>query len=47
MSDILEKHQDYQREMDIIRFYQNVLDSNESFGMLATSILKAYPIVMQ
>lgn len=47
MSDILEKHQEYQREMDIIRFYQNVLDSNESFGMLATSILKAYPIIMQ
>ena len=47
MTDILEKHQEYQREMDIIRFYQNILNSNESFGMLATSILKAYPIIMQ
>lgn len=47
MSDILEKHQEYQREMDIIKFYQNILNNNESFGMLATSILKAYPIIMQ
>ncbi len=47
MADILEKHQEYQREIDIIRFYQNILNSNESFGMLATSILKAYPIIMQ
>ena len=47
MSDILEKHQEYQREIDIIRFYQNILNNNESFGMLAISILKAYPIIMQ
>jgi len=47
MADILGKHQEYQREMDIIRFYESILYSNESFGMLATSILKAYPIIMQ
>lgn len=47
MTDILEKHQEYQREMDIIKFYQSIFNSNESYGMLATSILKAYPIIMQ
>lgn len=47
MADILEKHQEYQREIDIIHFYENILNTNESFGMLATSILKAYPIIMQ
>lgn len=47
MADILENHQEYQREIDIIQFYQNILNSNESFAMLAISILKAYPIIMQ
>lgn len=47
MADILENHQEYQREIDIIQFYKNILNSNESFAMLAISILKAYPIIMQ
>ena len=47
MTDILGNHQEYQREKDIIQFYQNILNSNESFAMLAISILKAYPIIMQ
>lgn len=47
MTDILEIHPEYQREIDIIRFYRNIINRNESFGMLAISILKAYPIIMQ
>lgn len=47
MTDILEKHQEYQREKNIIQFYENILNNNTSFGMLAISILKAYPIIMQ
>lgn len=47
MADILKNHQEYQREIDIIQFYQKIFNKNESFGMLAISILKAYPIIMQ
>ena len=47
MADILENHQEYQREMEIIRFLTYILTENKSFGMLALSILKAYPIIMQ
>lgn len=47
MADILEKHQEYQREMHIMQFYENILNNEISFGMLSFSILKAYPIIMQ
>lgn len=47
MTDILEKHQEYQREMHIIQFYKNIIANDISFGMLSFSILKAYPMIMQ
>ena len=47
MADILEEHQEYQREREIMQFYGNILNNDTSFGMFAISILKAYPIIMQ
>jgi hypothetical protein len=43
MTDILEKHQEYQREIDIIDF----LKKNGNLRMSVISIIKAYPIIMQ
>ncbi len=43
MADILEEHQEYQREIDIIKFLQR----NDKSRMSVISIIKAYPIIMQ
>lgn len=43
MSDILDSHQEYQREMEILNFLKKGAESR----MTAISIVKAYPIIMQ
>ena len=43
MTDILDKHQEYQREMEIINF----LKKGDSSIMTVISLLKAYPVIMQ
>lgn len=43
MSDILDMHQEYQREIDILNFLKKGAESR----MTVISIIKAYPIIMQ
>lgn len=47
MSDILEKHQEYQREINIAYYLKDIINRNSSYGMIVLSIIKAYPIIMQ
>ena len=47
IADILEGHQEYQREEAILKFLRSKLEQNEYVHMNIHAIIKAYPIIMQ
>lgn len=47
IADILEKRQEYQREIAILKFLRSKLEQNEYVHMNIHAIIKAYPIIMQ